>query len=153
MISKKWEKVEKVRNKKDLFTGEPADAEAVVEKINYLIRTLFNDLKYGNFSAEGDTLRVTAQRKESGYEVGMSCRIRQATSRSYYPVAIYKNGRNTTVKWEDGTVTTVKRAEDTPDDEYSAFTAALAIKALGTNTAVKREIKAKTVLQKKAEKK
>ena len=145
MLNKKWERKGKV--------SKASGAEGIEIRLNEMIQQLFRDLMYLNYSAEGDTLKIEIKEKESSYEIGMSCRIRQATSRSYFPINIFRNGKNTTVKWEDGTVTTVKRAEETPDDVYNAFTAALAIKILGTNSAIKREIRMKTVDQKKKEKK
>lgn len=54
------------------------------------------------------------------------------------PEHIFKNGLYTTVMWSDGTKTIVKRGEDEPDDEYTAFTAALAKKLYGSTSAVKR---------------
>ena len=54
------------------------------------------------------------------------------------PYRIEKNGIATIVFWEDGTKTVVKRGADEPDSEYAAFTAALAIKTFGSNSAVKR---------------
>ena len=54
------------------------------------------------------------------------------------PEHIFKNGLYTTVMWSDGTKTIVKRDEDEPDDEYTAFTAALAKKLYGSTSAVKR---------------
>ena len=54
------------------------------------------------------------------------------------PKHIFKNGLYTTVIWSDGTKTIVKRGEDEPDDEYTAFTAALAKRLYGSTSAVKR---------------
>lgn len=54
------------------------------------------------------------------------------------PEHIFKNGLYTTVMWSDSTKTIVKRGEDEPDDEYTAFTAALAKKLYGSTSAVKR---------------
>ena len=51
---------------------------------------------------------------------------------------IITQGIATVVFWEDGTKTVVKRADDEPDSVYAAFTAALAIKCYGSNSAVKR---------------
>lgn len=60
---------------------------------------------------------------------------------------ILKSGDRTIVFWADGTKTIVKRAEDEPDNEYSAFTAALGIKLYGSNSALKRMIHDKTDYQ------
>lgn len=65
----------------------------------------------------------------------------------YYPKRILKSGPCTIVFWQDGTKTMVRRAMDEVDDDYSAFTAALAIKIFGSNSAVKRTVKSKLVEQ------
>ena len=70
-------------------------------------------------------------------------------SKNVTPKNIFKNGLYTTVLWADGTKTIVKRGEDEPDDEYSAFTAALARKIYGTNSAVKRIVRMTKVQSKK----
>lgn len=66
---------------------------------------------------------------------------------------IVKSGPATIVFWADGTKTVVKCAPDEQPNDYIAFTAALAIKMYGSNTALKRVIAAKTVEQKPKEKK
>ena len=65
---------------------------------------------------------------------------------------IAKNGAATIVFWDDGTKTVVKRAEDEPESDYAAFTAALGIKCYGSNSAVKR-IVGRTETQKRKKKK
>lgn len=67
----------------------------------------------------------------------------RATKTNKNPKRIIKDGPATIVFWRDGTKTVVKRAEDEPDNDYAAFTAALAIKVLGNNSKV-RKIVAKT---------
>ena len=67
---------------------------------------------------------------------------------NYKPKRILKSGLATIVFWEDGTKTVVKRAEDEPDNEYTAFTAALAKRIFGSNNAIKKLIKTKTEVQK-----
>ena len=64
--------------------------------------------------------------------------VADRTHESLVPEHIFKNGLYTTVMWSDGTKTIVKRGEDEPDDEYNAFTAALAKKLYGSTSAVKR---------------
>lgn len=59
----------------------------------------------------------------------------------------------TTIKWDDGTYTTVKRSPDDPEDDYAAFCSALAIKVYGSNSAVKRLMNKKTEILKKKVKK
>ena len=140
--------------------------EDVEMRVNEMIREFFRKLMQLNMVAEGDTLRFDidenekeritfngTKKKEKDVMIKLTCMMREAKSRNYDPDAIYKNGRNTTVKWEDGTVTTVKLAEGEEDCDYTAFTAALARKIYGTNSRVKKIMEKKTVLQKKKEKK
>lgn len=54
------------------------------------------------------------------------------------PKKIIKSGDRTIVFWKDDTKTIVRRSDDTSDDLYSAFTAALAIKIYGSNSQVKK---------------
>lgn len=65
------------------------------------------------------------------------------------PVKIIKSGKVTIVFWADDTKTIVRCAEDEVPDDYDAFTAALAKKVYGSNTHLKKMIKAITVEQKK----
>ena len=68
---------------------------------------------------------------------------------NFCPNQILKSGNRTIVFWSDGTKTIVKRAEDEPDNDYAAFTAALGIKIFGSNSALRRTIKRKTTVQAK----
>lgn len=69
-------------------------------------------------------------------------------STNYIPKRILRSGPCTIVFWEDGTKTMVRRAMDEETDSpYEAFTAALAIKIFGSNSAVKRTVKNKLVEQ------
>lgn len=61
---------------------------------------------------------------------------------------ILKSGPVTIVFWKDGTKTMVRRAPDEEDNTYAAFTAALAIKLFGSNSALKRMLKEKVEVQK-----
>lgn len=75
--------------------------------------------------------------------------VATAWTRSLYisaftPLRILRNGPATIVFWGDGTKTVVKRAPDEPDNEYTAFTAALAIKIFGSNSKLKKIVKTKT---------
>ena len=54
------------------------------------------------------------------------------------PKKIIKSGDRTIVFWNDNTKTIVKRSNDTEDDLYSAFCAALAKKVFGSNSQVKK---------------
>lgn len=69
--------------------------------------------------------------------------------RFFTPSRIIKSGNRTIVFWSDGAKTIVKRAEDEPDNDYAAFTAALGIKIFGSNSALRRTIKRKTTVQAK----
>ena len=156
MRSEKYVKERKVR--------DWLNKDEVERAINDLIMQMFRDMMNMNLVAEGETLRFDIQ--ETADEntkdplnqmsrktiIKMKCLMREATNRGYIPEAIYKNGKNTTVKWEDGTITTVKLAEGEEDSDYAAFTAALAIKALGTNQQIKKILDKKLVVQKKKEK-
>lgn len=66
---------------------------------------------------------------------------------------ILKNGDYMTVLWDDGTKTIVKRAPDEPESDYAAFTAALGIRAFGSNSALKRIVESAEVQGKKKKKK
>lgn len=61
---------------------------------------------------------------------------------------ILKSGPYTHVFWSDGTKTSVKRSPEEPDNDYAAFTAALAIKMYGSNSALKRMLRDKIEVQK-----
>ena len=54
-----------------------------------------------------------------------------------FPIKIIKQGPATIVFWRDGTKTVVKRAEGEPDDDYAAFTAAVAKKVYGSGSKIK----------------
>lgn len=56
------------------------------------------------------------------------------------PIRILQSGNRVIVFWSDDTKTIVKRSDDTDDDIYGAFTAALAIKVYGSNSQVNRII-------------
>lgn len=66
---------------------------------------------------------------------------------------IEKNGIATIVFWNDGTKTIVKRAPDEQESDYAAFTAALAIRVFGSNSAVKRIVASAEEQNKKKKKK
>lgn len=66
----------------------------------------------------------------------------------FRPVRIIKSDVATIVFWPDGNKTVVKRSPDEPDNEYTAFTAALAKRIFGSNNAIKKIIKTKTEVQK-----
>ena len=64
------------------------------------------------------------------------------------PKRITKKGRTTVVYWSDNTITAVRRSPDEPDNNYFAFTAALAKRIFRTNSNIKRIIETKTEVQK-----
>ena len=66
---------------------------------------------------------------------------------------ILKNGDYMTVLWDDGTKTIVKRAEDEPESDYAAFTAALGIRCYGSNSALKKLVASAEWQHKKKQKK
>jgi hypothetical protein len=61
--------------------------------------------------------------------------------KSLVPTKIIRSNNATIVFWSDDTKTVVKRSQNTPDDPYNAFCAALGIKLYGTNSALKRAIR------------
>jgi len=73
------------------------------------------------------------------------------------PEKIFRCGNATTVIWKDGTKTTVKLMPGADDSDYGAFTAALAKKIYGSNSAVMRYAgmvqRVKSKAEKKAERK
>lgn len=69
------------------------------------------------------------------------------------PKRILQNGPVTVVFWGDRTKTIVRRSENSADDPYSAFCAALAKKIYGNNSRVKKILEKKTVKAKAKEKK
>ena len=74
-----------------------------------------------------------------------------APSIAYTPKRILRSGPATIVFWEDGTKTIVKLSNGEEDNAYTAFTAALARKIYGSNSAVKRLINQKTVPAKRCD--
>jgi len=80
------------------------------------------------------------------YENGFNSALNQV-EKALYPQRILKSGNRTIVFWMDGTKTIVKRADDEQDSDYDAFTAALARKLIGTNSAVRKLVSRKTIVQ------
>ena len=66
------------------------------------------------------------------------------TAKAFTPQRILRHGIATIVFWQDGTKTVVKRHADEPDNEYTAFCAALAIKVFGSNSQIKSVLRHKT---------
>ena len=86
---------------------------------------------------------------EDPFQLFLKNMAKQINVKKLLPVKILKSGNATIVFWNDGEKTIVKRAEDEPDNEYAAFTAALAKKIYGSNNAIKKIIKTKTEVQEK----
>lgn len=68
-------------------------------------------------------------------------------------IEVSADHRTVVVVWTDGETTKVVRSENDPDDIYMAFTAALAKKLYGSNSAIKRTIAKKMNQHKPKEKK
>lgn len=124
----------------------------------------FNDLDSlmmtitdGKHSVSGKILELEMPRLEIGcapvYGMKFALGVGLKQGSRFTVDRILKSGNRTIVFWKDGSKTIVKRSADTPDDDYSAFTAALAVKTYGSNSALKRMIRKKTEYQKKKEKK
>lgn len=91
---------------------------------------------------------------ERGLELVKDDGVRTVLVSSVYtPERIYKGKGKTVVLWADGTKTIVKRAEGEADNDYAAFTAALAIKVFGTNSEVNRIVKRTEAAEKKRKRK
>jgi len=91
------------------------------------------------------------------YRIAIDAMIK-SKAEIYKNSTIYRNGIYTTVKWSDGTVTTVKCKEGDECDDTEAFINALANKVFGGRSALKRHVRGHTVdvaekKRKKAEKK
>lgn len=87
---------------------------------------------------------LSAEMRNRAVEQSIAQFVATAAKDVYTPKRILRSGRATIVFWKDGTKTVVKRTPDEPDNEYAAFTAALAIKVFGSNSKVKRVIQNKT---------
>ena len=102
-------------------------------------------ISYGEYPAIGIGSQGIVCRKATGYTVKMLSPLLDPS-----PKRIIRSGLCTIVFWNDGSKTIVRKAPDEPDNAYSAFTAAMAIKIFGSNQAVKR-IVGKTETQVKKE--
>ena len=80
---------------------------------------------------------------------GYAAAIRAGVSHVTNVKSIIRNGPATIVLWEDGTKTIVKKSADSPDDQYSAFCAALARKVYGSNHKIHKMVERKTKVQEK----
>lgn len=92
------------------------------------------------FNTEGEQIMPT-KTDHKGIEYGFIRIGDIAISHKPIPTKIIRSNNATVVFWNDDTKTVVKRSQNTPDDPYNAFCAALGIKLYGTNSALKRAIR------------
>ena len=69
------------------------------------------------------------------------------TEYEFTPKQILKSGPCTIVFWWNGTKTIVRRSEDTPDDDYAAFSAAIAKKIFENNSRIRKVMREATKVQ------
>ena len=116
------------------------DCDALLKKQ----RRLAENSIYGISQAMFDTSRI-----KEAYDLSDSSIVKEfnrSATKSFCSVkSIEQSADHMTVVvlWADGDKTIVKRSENDPDDIYMAFTAALAKKIYGSNSAIKREISKK----------
>ena len=77
------------------------------------------------------------------YELTFKYCDNESSYNFFTPKKIIKSADKTIVFWDDGTKTIVRRSEDTPDDVYSAFTAAVAERIYGSNSQIKKILRTK----------
>lgn len=68
--------------------------------------------------------------------------------REFTPKRILKSGPCTIVFWWDGEKTVVRRSADTPDDDYAAFSAAIAKHIFENNSRIRKVMRDVTEIQK-----
>ena len=100
-----------------------------------------NALKNGRYEPKCNT--VTADIVKAQNEIYRKMGTAE-TAKAFTPQRILRHGIATIVFWSDGTKTVVKRHADEPDNEYTAFCAALAIKVFGSNSQIKSVLRHKT---------
>ena len=100
-----------------------------------------NALKNGRYEPKCNT--VTADIVKTQNEIYRKM-VTWETAKAFTPQRILRHGIATIVFWQDGTKTVVKRHADEPDNEYTAFCAALAIKVFGSNSQIKSVLRHKT---------
>ena len=93
----------------------------------------------GSISISADHLRGIKQKEREPYDRYGFPQIEK----------VIHNNPKTVVIWSDKTKTIVSCGEDAEFDEYVGFTAAVMKKLFGSNTKVKKIMKAKTVVSKK----
>ena len=102
--------------------------------------------KYGKpVTLMGEELKI---QMEDPFQLWLKGISKSINVKKLSPERILKSGTATIVFWSDGTKTIVKRSSDEPENEYTAFTAALAKKVFGSNNAIKKIIERKTEVQK-----
>lgn len=70
------------------------------------------------------------------------------TEYEFTPKQILKSGPCTIVFWWNGTKTIVRRSEDAPDDDYAAFSAAIAKHIFESNSRIRKVMRDVTEIQK-----
>ena len=106
-----------------------------VEPIKYTPADIWPDMFRGGLTTTPDDRITKAQMLKKEFTIA-----------KYAPKSIEYSADHKTVVviWSDGDKTIVRRSDNDPDDIYMAFTAALAKKIFGSNSAVKRVIQNKT---------
>lgn len=100
-----------------------------------------NTLKNGGYEPKCNT--VTADIVKAQNEIYRKM-VTAETAKAFTPQRVLRHGIATIVFWQDGTKTVVKRHADEPDNEYTAFCAALAIKVFGSNSQIKSVLRHNT---------
>ena len=100
-----------------------------------------NALKNARYEPKCNT--VTADIVKAQNEIYRKM-VTAETAKAFTPQRVLRHGIATIVFWQDGTKTVVKRHADEPDNEYTAFCAALAIKVFGSNSQIKSVLRHKT---------
>lgn len=102
---------------------------------------------WGNVMIEGKIDSAAEDSEKKGEEKSMTV-VRALKGLDVDRIVVSPQGKATIVFWGDGSKTIVKRAEDEEFDLYAAFTAAVAKKIYGTNSALKKMIYRKVEYQK-----
>lgn len=121
-------------------TSDAADGESRSQL------TALADL-WGKLMIKGEIDSAAEDSEKKGEEKSMTV-VRALKGLDVERIVVSPHGKATIVFWGDGSKTIVKRAEDEEFDLYAAFTAAVAKKIYGTNSALKKMIYRKVEYQK-----
>ena len=127
-----------------------------VENVSAMSRTYLVETQFTRYWYSEEWLAQVKEEKKSSSKLDLLASLvvtDVAKNPKPYPKHIYKGEGKTVVMWEDGTKTIVKRAEGEPDNDYAAFTAALAIKIFGDNSKVNRIVRMTETVEKRKKKK